>query len=165
MFWLKTVAWPLLKIGAGRVWAFLKWSWNERIPTPILLIGVAGALYLLTCARLAWVQADLDQLRTRLKQAEDACAAVNRSNLDTIQALQSNLSACVGQNQDLVLFAGQAETVRQALERQLSQERRERAKQRETLYETEPDCRAIRDVPVCDAVAERLQVPGQDRNR
>lgn len=154
MIWLKAVVWPAIKTGFKWVAGLLKALWDWRVPSLLVLIAVVIAFSWLF--ELQATARELRELRTTVEVERKLCADVNRRNLDTIETMQVGLRTCLGQNEAIDRFAKEAERTRDRLERALEQERAKRAQARETLYASDADCTAIRDVGVCSGIAERL---------
>lgn len=95
----------------------------------------------------------------------DAAKKANKTNNGTIGDLAGRLEACSATNKANASALASEVSKRQAAEA-VSREAQatERAK-RDQLYETDADCGALRRVPVCSAIADRVRMGAEAARR
>ena len=103
--------------------------------------------------RLAAAQGDAAKAQAALS----LCADANSANAEAIVTLQGNLNECVGTAQRVDLARREMEQARRDLLDRQERELRALRAQRDRDYASDAECSALRTVPVCRGVAERLR--------
>jgi hypothetical protein len=115
------------------------------------VLAIAGALYLNGELR------DAERAAGATDQGLQVCSDTNAGEAATVADLTERLDACTGAKAAHLV---ELETLR--LERVTAQHQAQATfnkerEERENLYATDPDCGALRRVPVCSRLADRLR--------
>lgn len=131
----------------------------------LLIASLAGNwLQFRGSARLAAeLGAKLAAAEARGRAEIEACVGTNERVVGTVQVLGDELHACRGQHQRTDEALGLALRQRDRARREAEGERRQRDEVIRMIYETDSDCRAWGDAPVCRARSDGMLGPAAER--